>query len=269
MTRKAPALRLLAALALAAAASPALAGQPVQLRPDVALHDGRVTLGDLFDGAGAASGVLAATSPGQAVVLDATRVQMLAAANGLEWANPNGVRRIIARVGVVPAAAAPVAGPAAASAGSGRPGRSAPVLAWARDLNPGDVVQPDDMVWSTALAGPPLDAPRDSDAVIGQAARRPLRAGMAVSTRDVARAQVIKRDDVVQVAYQAEGIRLVLQGKALSNAAAGDPVTVLNTVSKKPIQALATGPGQAVAGPGAERLRASLAANPQFFASLR
>jgi flagella basal body P-ring formation protein FlgA len=267
MTRQARLSRLfaLAALALAAAA-PALAATPVQLRPEIALHDGRVTLGDLFEGAGPVSAVVAATSPGQAVVMDAGRVQMLAAANGLEWSNATGIRRIIARAGLAPGverAAAPSA------AASGRPARAAPVLAWARDINPGEVIRPDDMIWSRALAGAPFGAPRDSSTIIGQAARRPLRAGMAVSDNDVAPAMVIKRDDLISVTYEADGIRLTLQGKAMGDAAAGDLFTVLNPASKKQIQALATGPGTAVAGPGAERLRASLAANPQFFASLR
>lgn len=262
MTRRALASPLIALGLLAAAAPPALAGQQVQLRSSIALHDGRVTLGDLFEGAGPASGVVAATSPGQAVVLDAGRVQALAMVNGLDWSNAAGVRRIIARTDVEPAAAAAVSSAA-------RPGRSAAILAWARDINPGEVVQAEDLVWSRTLAVAPSDAPRDPGAMVGQAARRALRMGTAVGAHDVAAAQVIKRDDVVQVAYEADGVRLVLQGKATSAAALGDLVTVLNTASKKQIQAVATGPGQAVAGPGAERLRASLAANPQFLASLR
>jgi hypothetical protein len=46
--------RLILLAALLALASPALASQTVQLRADAAAHDGRVTLADLFDDAGAA-----------------------------------------------------------------------------------------------------------------------------------------------------------------------------------------------------------------------
>jgi flagella basal body P-ring formation protein FlgA len=98
------------------------------------------------------------------------------------------------------------------------------------------------------------------------AARRPLREGSAVAQHDVAPAQVIKRDDVVRVTYEADGISLSLQAKALQPAAVGETLNVMNPASKKTIQAVATGPGEAVTGPGADRMRA---ANPTQFASLR
>ena len=53
----------IAAVAFAASAlsGPALASQAVSLRPDVGDTDGVVTLGDLFEGAGAAARVPVAT----------------------------------------------------------------------------------------------------------------------------------------------------------------------------------------------------------------
>jgi len=60
----------------------------------------------------------------------------------------------------------------------------------------------------------------------------------------------------VQVIYSAGGIRLVLEGRALGSATVGDPVDVLNPVSKKTLQATASGPDQAVVGPEADRLKA-------------
>ena len=113
------------------------------------------------------------------------------------------------------------------------------------------------------------DAPRDARSVIGQAARRPLRAGSAVSAKDVAVAQVIKTNDLVSVAYEADGIKLVLQGRALGPAAAGGAFSVINPGSKKEIQAIATGPGTAIVGPQADRLRVALQSDPRLLASLR
>ncbi len=241
-------------LLLSGLAGPAIASQAVQLRPDVAAHDGRVTLGDLFDGAGEASAVVvAAGSQGATVVLDAQRLQSIAMAHGLDWSNPQGMRRVIAR--------APAGGPAAA--------RTASVLVYARDLNAGEVVQPEDLVWSKSPAyGAPLDAPRDADSIIGQAARRPLRAGAAAAQRDVAPAQVIKKDDIVSVAYAVGGVKLVLQAKALRGAAAGESLDVMNPASKKVIQAVASGPGEAVVGPEADRLKAAVRTDPKLFAAL-
>ncbi len=232
---------LLLALAAALAASPALAG-PVSLKADVADSDGRVTLGDLFDGAGGAAEMLVATRTGPTVVLDAGAVQMMARRAGLDWSNPNGLRRIVVRGG------------AAASAPAGR--GNVEVLAWARSLNAGEIVQPQDMVWAKAV-GAPSDAPRDADAVIGMAARRPLREGASVSLRDVTAQQVIKAGEMVQITWSSGGITLSLQGKAMSAAAVGQTFNVQNPVSKKIIEAVATAPGQAVTGPEAQRLKAA------------
>jgi len=232
---------LLLALGAALAASPALAG-PVSLKADVADSDGRVTLGDLFDGAGGAAGMLVATRAGPTVVLDAGAVQMMARRAGLDWGNPNGLRRIVVRGG------------AAASAPAGR--GNVEVLTWSRSLNAGEIVQPEDMVWGKA-AGAPSDAPRDADAIIGMAARRPLREGASVSLRDVSAQQVIKAGEMVQITWSSGGITLSLQGKAMSAAAAGQTFNVQNPVSKKLIEAVATAPGQAVTGPEALRLKAA------------
>ncbi|MGC1302879.1 MAG: flagella basal body P-ring formation protein FlgA, partial [Caulobacteraceae bacterium] len=49
-----------------------------------------------------------------------------------------------------------------------------------------------------------------------------------------------------------EGMVLSLIGKAMGDAAVGEPVEVLNTSSKKVIQAIAVGPGHASIGPAAE-----------------
>lgn len=234
-------IALLLALGAALAASPALAG-PVSLKADVADSDGRVTLGDLFDGAGGAAGMLVATRAGPTVVLDAGAVQMMARRAGLDWSNPNGLRRIVVRGG------------AAASAPAGR--GNIEVLTWARSLNAGEIVQPEDMVWGKA-AGAPSDAPRDADAIIGMAARRPLREGASVSLRDVSAQQVIKAGEMVQITWSSGGITLSLQGKAMSPAAVGQTFNVQNTVSKKLIEAVATAPGQAVTGPEALRLKAA------------
>jgi flagella basal body P-ring formation protein FlgA len=112
------------------------------------------------------------------------------------------------------------------------------------------------MVWGKA-AGAPSDAPRDADAIIGMAARRPLREGATVSLRDVTAQQVIKAGEMVQITWSSGGITLSLQGKAMSAAAVGQTFNVQNPVSKKLIEAVATAPGQAVTGPEAQRLKAA------------
>lgn len=246
MRKPSPALLALAAGLALAAAAPAQAAE-VGLRADLSDGDGRVTLGELFDGAGAASGVLVASRPGPSVVLDAAAVQALARRSGLDWNNPQGLRRIIVRAGqeVAPE-------PATSAVRRG----NVEVLTWARSLNAGEVVQPQDLIWGKAV-GAPADAPNDADVVIGMAARRPLREGAPVTLRDVSARQVIAAGDMVQVTWSDGGVTLSLQAKAMAAAAVGQSFSAQNPVSKKIIEAVATAPGQAVTGPEALRLKAA------------
>ena len=249
------------ALALFALAAPALAG-PVSLLPDPTDDDGRVTLGELFDDAGAASGVVVGQRLGATAVFEASQIQAAARRAGLDWANPQGLRRIVVREGgAAPAEAS--ARPAAATVAS-RPGATVEVLTYARSLAAGDIVQPSDVIWSTVQAHQaPAGGPQDADQVVGLSAKRALRAGAAVTSRDLASPQVIARNDMVEVAYVVGGVELTVTGKATRDASAGEAVPVLNTQSGRTIDAVAVGPGRAVAGPAAQMARA----NPQQFAA--
>jgi flagella basal body P-ring formation protein FlgA len=235
-------LALIAVALAAMAASPALAGRPVTLKADTANANGVVTLSDLFDGAGEAGGTPVATRAGTSVVLDAGVVQAIARRAGLDWANAEGLRKIVVH-----------GGPAAASPASVARG-NVEVLSYARSLAAGEIIQPTDLVW-TKVAAAPTDAPTDADAVIGQAAKRPLRAGAVVMSRDVGTAQVVKAGDLVSVAYDNDGVSLSMQGKAMGAAGVGETLSVQNPSSKKIVQAIVTGPGQAVVGPAADQLK--------------
>ena len=232
-------LLLAAALAFA---GPALAGQPVTLKADTADADGMVTLGDLFDGAGAAGRTPVAAKPGAGIVLDAQAVQAIARRAGLDWANAEGIRKIVVRGGVATATSASA------------PRGNVDVLTYARNLAAGEIVQPSDVIWGKAAATL-ADAPSDPDMLIGMAAKRALRAGASVSARDIGAAQVIKMGDIITVVYESEGVSLALQGKAMGSAGVGEALAVQNTASKKIIQAMVTGPGQAIVGPAADRMK--------------
>ena len=225
-------------------------GAEVTLRPEIADADGRVTLGEIFEGAGPAADVVIANRTAGTVVLDAGAVQAAARRSGLDWANAEGIRRIIVRGG------------AQAQASSGA--HNVDVLSYAHSLAAGDLVQPGDLIWGKA-AFAPSDAPRDPDAVVGMAARRALREGAAVSMHDVSAPQVIKAGDTITVTYTDGGVTLTLSAKALGPAAIGDALNVQNTASKKVIEAVASGPGQAVVGPEAQVLKS--ARNPSLIAS--
>jgi flagella basal body P-ring formation protein FlgA len=68
---------------------------------------------------------------------------------------------------------------------------------------------------------------------------------------------VIKSGDLVSVTYDADGVSLEMQGKAMGAAAVGDTLAVQNLVSKKVIQTVVTGPGQAVVGPQADQMKSA------------
>ena len=252
----------LAALVIAVvAATPALSS-PVSLSASPMDDDGRITLGELFDGAGSASSVVVARRSGPTAVLDAGLIQAAAARSGLQWSNPDGLRRIVVRQGVS-------SGSGAASltqTSAGRPGATVEVLTYARSLASGDVVQPEDVVWAEVQAHQaPVGAPQDAADVIGLSARRAMRAGAPVQSRDLTAPEVIARGDMVQVVFISGGVRLTVTGRATRDAAMGEPVVVTNLDSGRAIDAVAVGPGQAIAGPASHAARA----NPQQFAALR
>ena len=252
-------MRALAVIGVALAlawAGPALAGQPVELRDQVEAS-GAITLADLFDNAGPAGSVIIGNGApvGASAILDAGAVQRIARQHGLDWDNASALQRIL-----VPSVAG--GGPAATSGGE------VEVLTYGRSMAAGEIVQPADLVFAkVARFAVPADTPRDADAAIGKTVRRPLRSGAPVAAHDLSASLVIKRDDIVEVTYQSEGISLILQGKAMADAAAGDPVAIENTASKKVIQAVTTGPDEAVVGPEADAIRAGRTDPAQFAAN--
>ena len=186
---------LLAAVAVLACGAPALAGE-VTLRPNPLDADGRVTLGDIFDGAGAASDVVVAQRNGPSVVLEAGQLQAQARQAGLQWSNPTGLRRVAVR-------------------------RAAAALSAAAAVEP---------TVPSATVSPHREAP---SAAGGSA--------------------VIARNDMIRVSYEVGGVRLSVMGKAQRSARIGEPVAVLNTTSNRTIDAVATGPGTAVAAGAAQQ----------------
>ena len=249
--RRLIAAALSACLALAAA-PPAVAGMAVSLKSETVDSDGMVTLGDLFEGAGGVAGVRVAARPGPSVVLDASAVQSLAHRSGRDWGNPDRLRRIIVRAGE--AGPAPVTSQTQAQARKG----GVQVLAYTRSLSAGEEILPEDLAW-TRVAVAPANALRDAEGAIGMIARRPLREGAPVAASDMSAPVVIQAGDLVTVVYENGGVFLSLQVKAMSAGAVGEVISLQNLASRKTLQAVVTGPGQAATGPDAAAGRAPAA----------
>ena len=82
------------------------------------------------------------------------------------------------------------------------------------------------------------------DAAIGLQARRSLRAGQPLKTADLAKPDLVTRDQSVTLTYESAGIYLTIRAKALENGAEGDVVSVLNLQSKRTVTGTVTGRNQ-------------------------
>jgi flagella basal body P-ring formation protein FlgA len=135
--------------------------------------------------------------------------------------------------------------PQAPVAGASAPPVAGWILVLARDVARGGKISEADVEWAAPPAGARAHGPSDLDAIVGQEARRLLKAGQPLQTSDLKPATVIHKGDPVQLVYAAEGLRLTVDGQAQSDAAAGDAVRVLNRYSKRSIDAVATAEGEA------------------------
>jgi flagella basal body P-ring formation protein FlgA len=63
---------------------------------------------------------------------------------------------------------------------------------------------------------------------------------------------------MIAVVFNLGGVNLTLQAKAMEGATAGQVLNVINPTSKKIIQAVATGPGQAAVGPEADQMKLAI-----------
>lgn len=79
--------------------------------------------------------------------------------------------------------------------------------------------------------------------LVGKQLLRQSHAGLMLRAADVTEPQVIARNDVVTVVLSAGPMTLTVKGQALNAAAPGEPVQVLNAVSRKILQGVAQSPG--------------------------
>jgi len=77
------------------------------------------------------------------------------------------------------------------------------------------------------------NAVTDPKQLVGMTARRPLRPNQMLRVNDIAMAPTIHRGNVVTLMVQTENMTLTVQGRALEDAALGQPIRVVNTMSNK------------------------------------
>jgi flagella basal body P-ring formation protein FlgA len=133
-----------------------------------------------------------------------------------------------------------------------------------RALARGDVIKASDISIerrpkSEFASEPPASAAE----IAGRAAKRAVRAGQALRSADLMKAEIVLKNDTVMLHYEVPGIVLTMRGKALDSGADGDMVSVLNIASKRTIQGVVSGPGHVtVMGPPAPARVAARLAEP-------
>jgi flagellar basal body P-ring formation protein FlgA len=86
----------------------------------------------------------------------------------------------------------------------------------------------------------------NTEQAIGLAARRAMRPGDVLRQTDLAKPELVARNDNVTITFQVPGITLTMRGKAIEGGSLGDTVNVLNVQSKRTIQATIAGPGHVI-----------------------
>ena len=113
-----------------------------------------------------------------------------------------------------------------------------------RDVERNEVLKASDVtVERRAKAGIGNDAAARNRAV-GMQMRRPLRAGQALRIADLAKPDLVQRDQTVTLIYESAGLYLTVRGKALENGTEGDVVNVLNSSSSRTVSGVVIGRGQ-------------------------
>ena len=109
-----------------------------------------------------------------------------------------------------------------------------PVLA--HSIAPGEVIQTSDLDWmAIRIDRVSANAVTDPKQLVGMTARRPLRSEQMLRLSDIAMAPAVHRGTMVTLMVQTENMTLTTQGRALEDAAVGQPVRVVNTMSQKPL----------------------------------
>lgn len=229
--------------------SPAMAQTPV--RGDW------ISLGDVAPVTGEAAQVLIgpAPPPGQTLALDPEFLVSVARRSGVHLAIPLDepvlvIRETASAPRVAPKApVAPLAPKATQIAQTTLQGRDTPdigVLVLIRDLPRGARLTAGDLDWAPGDAARPIRgaATRVED-VVGLELKRSVRAGLPVLEGDLKSPSLIRKGEPVKLYYTAAGLRLSVDGLAQNDAAAGDSVRVLNSYSRRSVDAVAIAAGEA------------------------
>ena len=113
-----------------------------------------------------------------------------------------------------------------------------------RDVERSEVLKSSDVI---AQRRPRAEVAGDAAArrlAVGMQMRKQLRAGQALRVSDLAKPDLVQRDDNVILIYESTGLYLTIRGKAMEGGTEGDVVNVLNLQSKRTVSGVVIGRGQ-------------------------
>jgi len=114
----------------------------------------------------------------------------------------------------------------------------------ARNIDRNEVIKSSDVVVERRPKAEVGTDAASRDRAVGMQARRQLRAGQALKVADLAKPDLVQRDQTVVLIYEAAGLYLTIRGKALEGGTEGDVVSVLNLQSKRTVTGTVIGRGQ-------------------------
>lgn len=83
----------------------------------------------------------------------------------------------------------------------------------------------------------------DNDALVGQEVRRLLNAGHPIMAQSIMAPRLVERGEHIRIVFKDGGLNLTATGRALSDAAKGDEVKVVNLSSNQSVVGIATADG--------------------------
>jgi flagellar basal body P-ring formation protein FlgA len=114
----------------------------------------------------------------------------------------------------------------------------------ARDVERNEVLKSSDVVIERRAKLTVGNDVAARDRAVGMQMRKAVRAGSALRTADLAKPDLVQRDQTVTLIFQSGGLYLTIRGKALEGGTEGDVVSVLNLQSKRTVTGTVVGRGQ-------------------------
>jgi flagella basal body P-ring formation protein FlgA len=140
---------------------------------------------------------------------------------------------------------------------TGRAVETVEVAVLTRDVERNDVLKSSDVVTERRPKVEVGNDPASRDRAVGMQSRKQIRAGQALRVLDLAKPDLVQRDQSVTLIYESAGLYLTIRGKALDGGTEGDVVSVLNLQSKRTVSGVVIGRGQVSITVATPRLPAS------------